>query len=91
MRVGPAILEEMLCVGRIGVIATRDLEPVAYTATTRGIPRPSAVSCSTATADAPWPGAAPGTGSNPTTSTPTPETATTTPTTSPPCAGTTTT
>jgi hypothetical protein len=38
LRVGPAILEEMLCVGRIGVIATRDLEPVSYTATTRGIP-----------------------------------------------------
>jgi hypothetical protein len=38
MRVGPAILEEMLCVGRIGVIATRDLKPVSYTATTRGIP-----------------------------------------------------
>jgi hypothetical protein len=38
LRVGPDLLAEMLCVGRIGVIATRDLEPVSYTATTRGIP-----------------------------------------------------
>ena len=37
-RVGPDLLEEMLCSGRIGVITTRDLAPVAFTPTTRGIP-----------------------------------------------------
>jgi hypothetical protein len=38
VRVGAALLEEMLCVGRIGVIATQDLKPVSYSRTQRSIP-----------------------------------------------------